>query len=61
MNPEKQGESLALQGGEEVKGGVGLLVWRDPVVGAALVIVLVGVGLVAKGIASSVMEMFGLR
>ena len=48
-------------GGLLITGGVGLLVWRDPVVGAALVIVLVGVGLVAKGIASSVMEMFGLR
>lgn len=48
-------------GGLLIAGGVGVLAWRDPVVGAALVIVLIGVALVAKGIASSVMEMFGLR
>ncbi|WP_418285672.1 DUF7470 family protein [Halorubrum sp. DTA46] len=40
---------------------VGLLIAHDPVVGAALLLLLAGVALIAKGVADSTMRAFGLK
>ncbi|AUX10766.1 hypothetical protein AArcSl_3159 [Halalkaliarchaeum desulfuricum] len=38
-----------------------LLTWHDPIVGAAVMILVAGFALVAKGIADSVMRLFGMK
>ena len=40
---------------------VGILTVHDPIVGAGVAILLAGLGLIAKGIADSVMRSFGLK
>jgi len=40
---------------------VGVLTVRDPVIGAAVVILLAGLALIAKGIAGTVMRSFGMK
>ena len=39
---------------------VGIVTWRDPVIGGALMIFLAGLALIVKGLASSLMGMFGV-
>ncbi|PAU78786.1 hypothetical protein CK500_16245 [Halorubrum salipaludis] len=41
--------------------GIGILAVHDPIVGAGVAILLAGLGLIAKGIADSVMRSFGLK
>ncbi|WP_123620281.1 hypothetical protein [Halorubrum sp. CSM-61] len=40
---------------------VGILTARDPVIGAAVMILLAGLAMIAKGIAGTVMRSFGLK
>ena len=37
-----------------------LITWRDPVIGAGLMVLLAGVALVAKGLVGSAMRAFGM-
>mgnify|MGYP001627089150 CR=1 FL=1 len=39
---------------------VALITWRDPVIGAGLMVLLAGVALVAKGLVGSAMRAFGM-
>ncbi|GAB3415610.1 hypothetical protein GCM10027435_12000 [Haloparvum alkalitolerans] len=39
---------------------IALVTWRDPVIGAGLMILLAGVALVAKGLVGSAMRAFGM-
>jgi len=39
---------------------VGLLTYHDPIAGASVLILLAGLGLIAKGLVSSMMGLFGM-
>lgn len=41
--------------------GIAILTWYDPIVGAGMMILVAGFALVARGIADSVMRMFGMK
>ncbi|CDK40840.1 hypothetical protein DM2_2493 [Halorubrum sp. DM2] len=44
-----------------VFAGIGILTLHDPVVAGALMVVLAGLALIAKGLADTVMRSFGLK
>ncbi len=43
-----------------ILAGIGVISVRDPVIGAGMMFALAGVALVARGIASNVMRLFGM-
>ncbi|WP_313693646.1 DUF7470 family protein [Halorarum halobium] len=55
---EKLG-TVGLLGVLLVVGGIGLVAYADPVVAAGIALVIVGTGLVVKGLASGLMRQFG--
>lgn len=40
---------------------IAIVTWRDPVIGGGMLLVLAGLGLIAKGLVSSAMGMFGMQ
>lgn len=40
---------------------IALLTWYDPIVGAGVMILVAGFALVARGVADSVMRLFGMK
>ncbi|MDR5674599.1 hypothetical protein AArcCO_2888 [Halalkaliarchaeum sp. AArc-CO] len=40
---------------------IALLTWYDPIVGAGVMILVAGFALVARGVADSVMQLFGMK
>lgn len=39
---------------------VGLVAWRDPIIGGGMILFLAGLALIAKGVVSSALGMFGM-